>query len=179
MKVNKENSVVSIEYTVKSVETNEVVDSNVGREPLMFITGKTQIINGLEEALIGMEVMNENDAPKEILVTPENAYGESNQEAIQTLPAEQFADIKLEKGMMLYGNSEDGQQIQVTVRDFNENEVTVDYNHPLAGQTLLFTTKVLAIREATKEEISTGIVGGQDGCCGDDSEHNHGGCGCS
>jgi FKBP-type peptidyl-prolyl cis-trans isomerase SlyD len=185
-----ENCVVSMEYTVKDVASNEVVDSNVGKAPLTFITSKMQIIPGLEESIMGLEPMSATEAPKEILVTPENAYGEFNEEACQKLPKEQFAGIELEKGMTLYGSSEDGQTIQVTVQDFDDNEVTIDYNHPLAGKTLMFAVTILEVREATNDEVITGMVGGASGCCGGgcgDHGHEHkeesgscgtGGCGC-
>jgi len=62
--------------------------------------------------------------------------------------------------MTLYGTSEDGQTIQVIVKSFNDNEVTIDYNHPMAGRTLDFAVEILEIRDATEEEIQTGVVGG-------------------
>jgi FKBP-type peptidyl-prolyl cis-trans isomerase SlyD len=148
--------VITIEYSLKDANTQEKLDSNVGGEPLKFISGTGQIIPGLENELIKMEI----GAKKNIIVKPEDGYGKINQEAIQTLPKEQFADIELETGMTLYGTSEDGQTIQVIVKSFNDNEVTIDYNHPMAGRTLDFAVEILEIRDATEEEIQTGVVGG-------------------
>jgi FKBP-type peptidyl-prolyl cis-trans isomerase SlyD len=70
---------------------------------------------------------------KSVVVPAAEAYGERNEEVVQTLPREQFEGIELQKGMTLYGQSPDGQTIAVTVTDFNDKEVTIDYNHPLAG----------------------------------------------
>jgi FKBP-type peptidyl-prolyl cis-trans isomerase SlyD len=161
----KENEVVSIEYRVVDAQTNEEVDSNIGQPALEFITGKGMIISGLENKLIELNKSDKAD----IVVSPEEAYGEYNQEAIQTLPKEQFAGVELAEGMVLYGTGEDGQTVQVIVKSFTDNDVTIDYNHPLAGKTLMFTVEVLDVRAATEEEIATGVIGG----------HAHGGsCGC-
>lgn len=169
------NKVIGIEYTLKDAKTGEQLDSNVGQAPLEFISGKGQIISGLEEKLV---TMSENEQA-DILVEPKDAYGEYNNDAIQTLPKEQFAGIELVEGMNLYGTGEHGETVQVTVKSFTDSDVTIDYNHPMAGRTLMFTVTVLSLRDATAEEIQTGYVGGMaamaGGCCGG----GHGGCGCS
>ncbi len=162
-------TVYGIEYTVKNSK-GEVVDSNKGQAPLEFIADKGQIIPGLEKELKTMNAGEE----KEIKVPASEAYGERNDELIEKLPREQFEGIELQKGMTLYGQSPDGQTIAVTVADFNDKEVTVDYNHPLAGEDLTFDVKVVTKREATPEEALTGQVGAaaQGGHCGS------GNCGC-
>jgi len=165
MEIKNENSVVGIEYEVKDVASGEVVDSNKGAQPLEFITGKGHIIPGLEKALVGMKEGESAD----ILVKAADAYGEVNPEAVQTLPIEQFEGIDLQKGMTLYGQGENGETVQVTVKDFDDKSVTVDFNHPLAGKDLMFTVTVTSAREATEEEAATGQVGGAhctDGSCG-------------
>ncbi len=165
MAIKEENSVVGIEYEVKDAASGETVDSNKGQQPLEFITGKGHIIPGLEKALVGM---NEGESA-DILVKAADAYGEVNPEAVQTLPIEQFEGIDLKEGMTLYGQGENGETIQVTVKSFNDKEVTVDFNHPLAGKDLMFTVTVSSERDATEEEAATGQVGGghcTDGSCG-------------
>ena len=165
MAVKAENSVIGIEYEVKEAGSNEIVDSNKGAQPLEFVTGKGQIIPGLEKALEGM---NEGESA-DILVKAEDAYGEVNPEAVQTLPIEQFEGVDLKEGMTLYGQGEDGQTVQVVVKSFNDKEVTIDFNHPLAGKDLMFSVTVMSERDATDEEAATGQVGGghcEDGACG-------------
>lgn len=191
------SKVIGIEYTLKDANTGDHLDSNVGAAPLEFVSGKGQIIPGLESKLIEMNVSDEAD----VLVEPKDAYGELNPEAVQTLPKEQFAGIELKEGMSLYGTGEQGETVQVTVTGFNDNEVTIDYNHPMAGKTLMFSVAILSSRAATDEEIQTGVVGGMaamgGGCCGGGSHDHgsseggccssepkeeaksHGGCGCS
>ncbi|MRI83608.1 MAG: peptidylprolyl isomerase [Nitratiruptor sp.] len=162
----EDNKVVSIEYSVRDAKTGEVIDSNVGQRPLEFITGKNQIIPGLEREIKKMSVGEQAD----VLVKAEDAYGARNEEAVQTLPREQFAGIDLQKGMTLYGQGENGETVQVQVVDFNDKEVTIDFNHPLAGKDLMFTVKVVGERDATPEEILSGQV---------QQEHCHdGSCGC-
>lgn len=170
MTITNENCVVGIEYEVKEAGTTDVVDSNKGGEPLEFIIGKGQVIPGLENALVGMAQGESGD----IMVSAADAYGDVNEEAMQTLPKEQFEGVDLVEGMSLYGQGEDGQTVQVTVKSFDDKEVNVDFNHPLAGKDLMFSVVVLSAREATADEITSGQVGGpatSDESCGT-------GCGC-
>ena len=163
------NQIVSLEYEVK--DGDKVVDSNVGGAPLVFMFGKGQIIPGLENGLANMAIGEKAD----ILVKPEDAYGEYNAEATQEVPADQFAGIDLELGMTLYGQAEDGGTTQVTVKEMGAESVTIDFNHPLAGKTLLFSVTLNNVREATAEEAMTGVPAenkpDEDECCGS-------GCGC-
>ena len=169
MAIEAQNSVVGIEYEVKEAGTDAVVDTNKGGQPLEFIMGKGQIIPGLENALVGMAEGESGD----IMVSAADAYGDVNPEAMQTLPKEQFEGVDLVEGMTLYGQGEDGQTVQVTVKSFDDKEVNVDFNHPLAGKDLMFSVTVLSAREATADEISSGVVGGaaEGESCGT-------GCGC-
>lgn len=165
----EDNKVVSLEYEVRDTNTNEVIDSNKGQKPLQFITGKGQIIPGLENKIKEMNANEEAD----VLVKADEAYGQRDENATQTLPREQFAGIDLKEGMTLYGQGENGETVQVTVKSFNDNEVTIDFNHPLAGKDLLFSVKILDVRDATAEEAMTGQVVNPDESCGCGS-----GCGC-
>ena len=135
----QENQVVTIEYELKV--DGEVVDSNVGKDPLEFTFGIGQLIPGLESR---MTEMNEGDS-EAITVPAAEGYGEYNAEAKQALPKEQFGDLQLEVGMPLQGQGENGQPIQVVVEEIKDNEVVVDFNHPLAGKELNFNITVKSI----------------------------------
>jgi FKBP-type peptidyl-prolyl cis-trans isomerase SlyD len=136
--------------------------------------GLGHIIPGLENALVGMSEGESGD----IMVNAVEAYGTVNPEAMQTLPKEQFEGVDLTEGMTLYGQGEDGQTVQVTVKSFDDKEVKVDFNHPLAGKDLMFSVTVLSARPATEDEIASGQVGGAEGgSCGSHGEGD--GCGCS
>lgn len=169
MAIKQEKCVVAIEYEVKEAGTTEIVDSNKGSSPLEFITGIGQVIPGLENALVGMN----KDESGDILVKSSDAYGDINPEALQELPVDQFEGIELAEGLVLYGQGEQGETVQVVVQSFNETTVSVDFNHPLAGKDLMFSVTVIDVRDATEDEIATGQVGGEDGCCS-----TGGGCGC-
>lgn len=160
-----QNQVVSILYEVKESQTNEVIDSNLESKPLEFLLGAGQVISGLEKAVASAKKGDKLN----LSIPPEEAYGIYQQDFLQEVPKEQFEGISLQKGMTLFGQAEDGQTVQVIVKDFNDSIVMIDYNHPLAGKTLLFNVEITDVREATPDEILQGRVGG--GCCG-------GGCGC-
>jgi len=156
MVIGTEKCVVGMEYEVKEAGTDIVADSNKGQKPLEFIVGKGQIIPGLENALVGMSEGESGD----IIVKAGDAYGERNDEAVQVLPVDQFAGVDLVEGMTLYGQGEDGQSTQVIVKAFDEKEVTIDFNHPLAGKDLMFSVTVVSVRATTLDEMTTGAVGG-------------------
>jgi FKBP-type peptidyl-prolyl cis-trans isomerase SlyD len=166
------NQIVSLEYEVRDGDT--VVDSNVGGAPLVFMFGKGQIIPGLESGISQMEIGEKAD----VLVKPEDAYGEYNSEATQEVPKDQFAGIDLEVGMTLYGQGEDGGTVQVTVKEIAQENVVIDFNHPLAGKSLMFSVSINNIRDASAEEVMTGIPAENKkedaGCCGTGDA----GCGC-
>ena len=134
------NQVVAMMYELKV--DGEVVDSNIGKDPLEFTYGTGQIIPGLESRIVEL---NEGDS-KDITVPAVEAYGEYNEEAKQVLPKEQFGDLELQVGMPLQGQGENGQPIQVIVTDIKEDGyVEVDFNHPLAGKELNFSITINSI----------------------------------
>ncbi len=168
MTITDKDCVVGIEYEVKEAGSDDVVDSNKGSgQPLEFMMGMGQIIPGLEKALCGMK----KDESGDLLIPAAEAYGDYNAEAVQTLPIEQFEGVELKEGLTLYGQGEDGQTVQVTVKSFTDKDVNIDFNHPLAGKDLMFSVKVESVREATADEIASGVVGGAAESCGT-------GCGC-
>ncbi|HRF56315.1 MAG TPA: peptidylprolyl isomerase [Campylobacterales bacterium] len=159
------NMVVAFAYELKDAATREVIDSSASGYPLEFITGKSHIIPGLESEIVKMNI---GDSAV-VVVAPEEAYGIYNEEAVKTYPAEQFAGIELSVGLPLYGQAEDGSTVQVVVKGFNEEEVLVDYNHPLAGKSLEFAITIESARDTTAEEAMTGKLqcadhGGKDDC---------------
>ncbi|QDF67750.1 peptidylprolyl isomerase [Shewanella sp. SNU WT4] len=147
------HKVVTIDYLV--VDENEhLVDSSEGREPLTYLHGVGNIIRGLEQAIEGKK------AGDSFLVTvsPEDGYGEYNPSNVQQVPVEAFGSVeKVEVGMSFSAQGPDG-DIPVTITAINDNEATVDANHPLAGKTLTFSGTIRDVRDASMEEISRGHV---------------------
>ncbi len=134
---------ISIEYTL-TLEDKSVVDSNVDAEPLSFVQGSHAIIPGLENALEGMKV----GESKKVTVKPEDAYGLVNKDAVSEVNKEQVPQDALKVGAVLQGQSSDGQVILTRVVEIKGETVLLDYNHPLAGQTLYFDVKILDVQEA-------------------------------
>lgn len=151
--------VVAIDYTLSN-DAGEVIDSSAGAEPLVYLHGASNIIAGLENALAGKAVGDE----LEVSIEPEDAYGEYSAELITNLGREMFEGVEeLEVGMQFHASAPDGGMQIVTIRDVDGDQVTIDGNHPLAGQQLNFKVKVVSIRAASEEEIAHGHVHGEGG----------------
>lgn len=170
------NSVVSIQYTLKNSE-GTIIDQSAEGSPLTYLHGHRNIIPGLENALLDKSIGDALD----VSIEPEQAYGTVNPALIQEVPKEHFQGVDaLEVGMRFQASTEQG-PVPVVVTQVADDVVTVDGNHPLAGQTLNFSVTVEAIREASEEEIAQGQIQQSGGCCGggggDASEG--GSCGCS
>ena len=144
--------VVSLDYTLR-LDDGEVIDSSEGRAPLEFVQGRGQIIPGLEEELYGMAAGDE----KEVEVAPAKGYGERDPEALQLVPHDVFPpDMTLEPGMGLRMRDGSGQAFETYVAEVRPDGVLLDFNHPLAGETLYFHVKIAALRSATSEELAHG-----------------------
>jgi FKBP-type peptidyl-prolyl cis-trans isomerase SlyD len=155
--------VVSMEYTLKN-EGGEVIDQTGEGEAFSFIHGIGSIISGLEDALAGKA---EGDA-LEVTIPPEEAYGMPNDQLRNSVPRGQFQDVdSIEVGMMFQTQNPDGSDAVVTVVAIDDENITVDANHPLAGETLNFDVKIVGVREASQEELEHGHVHGPEG-------HDHG-----
>jgi len=149
-----ENRVVYIHYTLTDDEGDEL-DSSAGQAPFAYIHGSRSIIPGLERALTGKNPGDE----LQVTIQPGDAYGEINPDLIQKVPREAFAGIEdLQPGMQFQTGRPDGQSLNITVRDVDDEAVTIDANHPLAGRVLHFDLRVEEVREANPEEIEHGHV---------------------
>lgn len=141
-------TVVSLDYTLR-IDNGELVDSSQERGPLNFAFGVGRIIPGLERQLEGLQQGDE----RKIVVSPDEGYGPAIPEAVQQIARGEFpANIELKEGLMLYVEDPIGKPIPFSVKTFNEEHVTVDFNHPLAGKTLTFDVKVVGVREATPQD---------------------------
>lgn len=146
------NTVVSVHYKVRN-ETGQELESSEDGQPLVYLHGQSNIIPGVEKALEGKGPGDE----VQVTVPPEEGYGARRSDLIQTVPHEAFQEIEnLQPGMQLQAQNQQGQVQTITVQSVGQEGVTVDANHPLAGQTLHFDLTVDAVREATDEEIKHG-----------------------
>lgn len=153
-----QDHVVLIEYTLKNA-SGEVLDSSKGGEPLAYLHGFQNIVPGLEKALEGKQKGDE----LEVKLSPEDAYGPKRDELVSDVDKSELAQIpNLEEGMQLQAQTPQGIQI-FTVVKINGDKVTLDGNHPLAGEELNFSVKVVDVRKASQEELEHGHVHGPGG----------------
>lgn len=156
MQIDK-HAVATIDYTLID-DTGEVLDSSRGQDPLSYIHGVGSLIPGLEQALEGKEAGDSIS----VTIPPENAYGERNEDLVHVVERGQFGVDDLQTGMRFRVQSEVGEQV-VVVTNIDGDDVTVDGNHPLAGETLKFEVDVKAVREASPEELDHGHAHGPGG----------------
>jgi FKBP-type peptidyl-prolyl cis-trans isomerase SlyD len=150
--VVKDDMVVGLDYTLR-LEDGAVVDSSEDREPLKYLQGQGQIIPGLEQELYGMAVGDE----KSVAVEPAQGYGEKDPSAVQVVPNEAFPpDLEPAPGMRLQMRDEQGRVFEAFVVEVRSDDVVLDFNHPLAGQTLHFDVKIDSLRRASEEELAHG-----------------------
>ncbi len=153
-----DNHVVTIHYTVKTTDGDEI-DSSSGQDALSFIQGSHYMIAGLEEALYDKESGDEFT----VTIAPDKAYGDRNNNLVQEVPLSMFEGMEVDVGMSFRATTDHGEQ-SVIIIDKSDDAITVDGNHPLAGQTLVFDVNIEDVRDATDDEISHGHVHGKGGC---------------
>lgn len=148
-----ENCVVTIHYTLTD-DAGTVLDSSREGDPLKYLHGAKNIIPGLENELTGKT----SGATMKVTVAPQDGYGEHSPEAVQAVPRSAFEGVDdVQPGMQFQTEGPNGVQI-IVVTEVNDEEVTVDANHPLAGKTLHFDVSIEDVRDATPEEIEHGHV---------------------
>jgi len=151
MKIDKDH-VVTLHYTLTN-DQGETLDTSSGGEPLAYLHGGMGIIPGLEKELTGKAVGDQFV----VVIRPEDAYGEIREDLYDQVPREAFGDIdKIEVGMQFQAGDPSGNTRMVTIKAVEGEVVTVDANHPLAGQVLHFDVKIEDIRPATPEELEHG-----------------------
>jgi len=181
----KQDQIVAIKYTA-SVD-GEVVDNNTNSDKaLYFMYGRGQMMPGLESRIAEM---NTGDSSN-LEIPAEEAYGEYNPEAVQSVPKEHLAHLELHEGLVLQGQGDNGDPVMVVVKEINDDTVTMDHNHPMAGQDVSFSLTIEAIRNPSDEELETGIAAenkhihqhhhdSEGGCCGGQGDAgDESGCGC-
>lgn len=149
----KSGAIVSIHYTLTG-DDGQVIDSSREREPLQYEQGSGSIIPGLEKALEG------HASGDDVQVTLEaaDAYGERNDEMVQSVPRETFKDVgNVEPGMQFRVETEQGPMV-VQVKDVEEEAVILDFNHPLAGERLHFDVNVMEVSEGEEGDDTPRII---------------------
>ncbi|MDH5517635.1 MAG: peptidylprolyl isomerase [Gammaproteobacteria bacterium] len=156
-----QNTVVSLDYTLTN-DAGETLDKSENGQ-FVYLHGTNSIIPGLEKALHDKTLNDKFD----VTIEADDAYGAKDEAKKQVVGRDMFeADSPIEVGVQFHAQSPEGEMLVITVTDVNGDEITIDGNHPLAGERLHFSVEVKEIRDATEEEIAHGHVHGPDG-------HNH------
>ncbi len=152
-----DNKVISIHYTLTN-DNGAVIDQSGTGQPLIYLHGAGNIIPGLENALTGKSAGDK----LQVTVEPAEAYGERSEQMVQTVPRSMFDGInKIEPGMQFHAEGNTG-PVVVTVTQIDGDDITIDGNHPLAGETLTFDVEIADIRDATADELAHGHIHGAD-----------------
>lgn len=154
------NQIVTIHFTIKD-KKGAVVDSTEGQAPYSFLSLSHQMLPKIEEILDGMKVGSKTTT----VLPPEDGYGEYQEDNVMVTPRSGFPKgVELKEGMTFLTMRE-GYETPVTIKRISGDDITIDFNHPLAGETLSFDVELLDVRDATPEELD------DEGC------HEHS-CGC-
>ena len=152
------DTAVFMHYTLTN-SAGDVIDSSAGSEPLAYIHGRGDIVVGLEKALTGHSAGDKFS----VSVSPSEGYGVHRPDRVQAVPRSAFApDAEIKPGMRFQAQGPDGGTV-VTVIDVSDTEVTIDGNHPLAGEMLNFAIEIVNVRACTKDELTHGHIHGPGG----------------
>jgi FKBP-type peptidyl-prolyl cis-trans isomerase SlyD len=152
--------VVAIYYTLTNAEGRTLDSNRNGGKPLVYLHGAGNIVKGLEKGLDGAK----RGEIRDVVVSPEEGYGEPKEELFEELPRSAFdPSMKLEPGMILRGQTPDGQPLQARIAEVGEEQVRIDRNHPLAGVELHFNIYIYGVRDAKPEELEHGHAHGPGG----------------
>ena len=154
-----QDKVVSFHYTLTN-DAGEVLDSSSGGDPLAYLHGQGNIVAGLEKALAGRQAGDK----LRVRVEATDGYGVRDAALVKRVPRRSFGSVgDIKPGMQFQAQLERGQTRVVTVTAVKGDMVTIDGNHPLAGQDLNFDVEITEVRDATAEELAHGHVHGAGG----------------
>lgn len=153
-----QNTVVSLDYTLTN-DSGEILDKSENGQ-FVYLHGANNIIPGLEQALDNKSINDKFD----VVIEAEDAYGLKDDSKKQTVGRDMFEPgSPIDVGVQFHAQGPEGEMLVITVTEVNGDEITIDGNHPLAGERLHFDVEVKEVRAATEEEISHGHVHGPGG----------------
>lgn len=163
-----EDGKVGIFHYTLTNEEGTVLDSSEGNDPLAYLHGYHNIVPGLESQLTGKSIGDKFVA----VVLPKDGYGEMDPEGFVQVPEEQMPEgIQFQAGMQMMAEGEDGHPVPVWMDDYQDGIFTMNFNHPLAGVTLIFNVEIVGVRDALEVELQHGHPHGIDGTGGHHHDH--------
>ena len=139
-----QGSTVTLHFSLK-FDNGEVVDSNFEKDPATFTIGDGSLLPGFERVLFGLK-----DADKRTFeILPEQGFGTPNEQNVQVMPRSQFDSMELDYGVLVIFKDAAGVEMPGVVKAFNDQQVTIDFNHPLAGKVITFDVEIIQVQNST------------------------------
>ncbi|MES2820556.1 MAG: peptidylprolyl isomerase [Pseudomonadota bacterium] len=135
------NTRVTLHFALK-LDNGELVDSTFDKTPATFKVGDGNLLPGFEAALFGFKAGDK----RTVQVEPETGFGQSNPQNLQVIPRAQFKDMELSEGLLVIFNDAANTELPGVVKSFDDSQVTIDFNHPLAGKTLSFEVEIIEVK---------------------------------
>lgn len=132
---------VTLHFALK-LEGGEVVDSTFDKQPATFKVGDGNLLPGFEQAMYGLKAGDK----RSLSIIPEQGFGQGNPQNIQVMPRSQFQDMELSEGLLVIFNDAANAELPGVVKTFDDSQVTIDFNHPLAGKTLSFDVEIIEVK---------------------------------
>ena len=139
-----QNSTVTLHFALK-FESGDVVDSNFDKAPATFTVGDSSLLPGFERKLFGLKTGDK----RSFEIQPEEGFGTPNEQNVQVMPRNQFDSMELDYGVLVIFKDAAGAEMPGVVKEFNDKQVTVDFNHPLAGKVITFDVEIIKVQNST------------------------------
>jgi FKBP-type peptidyl-prolyl cis-trans isomerase SlyD len=153
------NKVVTVNFKLSDDQGN-LLQTTTLEEPFIYLSGNNQILPKLEEVIDGMII----GGKKNLELDSSEAYGDYDEKAVQQVKKDTFPEgSNIQPGMEYMAHSPEGHPVPFVIREVNDDDITIDFNHPLAGKNLSFDIELLDVREATEEELQHGHAHGPHG----------------
>ncbi|MFT0212159.1 FKBP-type peptidyl-prolyl cis-trans isomerase [Pseudomonas sp. F1_0610] len=138
-----EQSRVTLHFALK-LDNGDVVDSNFEKEAASFAVGDGSLLPGFEQQLYGLKAGDK----RSFEIQPEQGFGQPNPQNVQVMPRSQFTDMELDHGILVIFQDAAKGELPGVIKDFDDTQVTVDFNHPLAGRVITFDVEIIDVHNA-------------------------------
>ncbi|WP_339080128.1 peptidylprolyl isomerase [Pseudomonas sp. TMP9] len=132
---------VTLHFALK-LDNGDVVDSTFDKNPATFKVGDGNLLPGFEQAIYGLKAGDK----RSLEISPEQGFGQGNPQNLQVMPRSQFQDMELSEGLLVIFNDAANTELPGVVKIFDDSQVTIDFNHPLAGKTLSFDVEIIEVK---------------------------------
>ncbi len=132
---------VTLHFALK-LDNGDVVDSTFDKKPATFKVGDGNLLPGFEQAIYGLKAGDK----RSLSISPEQGFGQGNPQNVQVMPRSQFQDMELSEGLLVIFNDAANAELPGVVKTFDDNQVTIDFNHPLAGKALSFDVEIIEVK---------------------------------